>query len=412
MWHWIRRSRDWVMNEVVTPHRIASQPQALYYSCEKGGLVLQNQPIPWGAESVLVEALLRLPTSARKKGDFTLRLPGLGAVPAETMRKDEASDKYRLFFRIGPPPATMTGELYWRHHPLGRIELPVLGADEFLRDLRLYLPTIFVNVSGKTVAAQTFVASQCKGLTATAVVRSPTGLAPLMDLGLRVVFRWERSNRSDEVLVPLVGAQLAGKEAMVSVSPPKLPRKSGEWSVTWMAGDRVLSSQRVRAVSAKTFLDSLRVTDARFVIKEEKGGLHVRRQLPPLNEIEKAGPCFLVASREAGMAGIIHLQIVAEVPGAVQSPATTDQTVLITDGPTLVAPPLLDAADLAQMTAFELRHKTRTLGSLPLSPVPLAQLTGEGGYKPPSEFVWSNVAEEELLERLTRLMDVDRGKGT
>jgi hypothetical protein len=118
----------------------------------------------------------------------------------------------------------------------------------------------------------------------------------------------------------------------------------------------------------------------------------------------------MVASREAGMAGVIHLQIAADVAGAVAAPPVINQTVLVTDGPTLVSPPLLDSSDLAQITAFELRHKQRTLGSLPLSPVPLAQLTGEGGFKAPGEFLWNNVAEEELLERLTRLMDVDRGK--
>src|SRR5215475_159932 len=113
MWHWIRRSRDWVMNEFVTPHRLASQPQALYYSCEKGGLVLQNQPIPWGAESVLVEALLRMSSPvSRRKADYTLRIPGAATVAAETLRKDEATDKYRLFFRFHPPFASTTGELY------------------------------------------------------------------------------------------------------------------------------------------------------------------------------------------------------------------------------------------------------------------------------------------------------------
>jgi hypothetical protein len=398
------------MNDLVTPHRLASQPQALYYSCEKGGLVLQNQPIPWGAESVLVEALLRLPPSARRKADYTLRVAGAAAVTAETLRKDEATDKYRLFFRFHPPLVSSVGELFWRHHSLGKIDLPVLSADEFLGDLRVHLPTIFVHIGGKNVAAQTFVASQCKGITATAIVRSSTGLAPLMDLGLRVVFRWERSGWSDEVPVQLVAAQLAGKEAMVSVSPPKLPRKAGEWSISWLAGEKMLATQRVRTVSPKTFLDSLRLVDARFVTRSEKTGLQVCRQLPPMNGIEKAGPCFLVASREAGMAGVVHLRITAESMNS-SAPPSAEQTVLVTDGPTLVTPPLLDSSELAHLATFELRHKKRLIGCLPLSPVPSAQLTGEGGFKAPSDFLWNNVAEEELLERLTRLMDVDRGKG-
>ena len=63
-------------------------------------------------------------------------------------------------------------------------------------------------VGGRNVAAQTFVANQCKGITASAIIRSPTGMAPLLDLRLRVVFHWERSGRSDEVVVPV---QINGK---------------------------------------------------------------------------------------------------------------------------------------------------------------------------------------------------------
>ena len=46
----------------------------------------------------------------------------------------------------------------------------------------------------------------------------------------------------------------------------------------------------------------------------------------------------------------------------------------------------------------------RVLGVLPLSPVPTATFTAEGGYKPPPEFAWSPAAEDELSERLARLM--------
>ena len=86
------------------------------------------------------------------------------------------------------------------------------------------------------------------------------------------------------------------------------------------------------------------------------------------------------------------------------------QEVLITDGPTMVAPGTLDPADLAQVTAFELRLKNETLGVLSLSPVPTAAFTGEGGFKPSGDFVWSSAAEEELNDRLSRLLEGPNGK--
>ncbi len=406
MWRWIRHWHDWAMSEIVTPHRMVAQPQALYFSCEKAGLVLHNQPIPWGAESVLVEALLRLPPAARKKADFNIRLPGYPAVPVESMRKDDLSDRYRLFFRINPPAASTTAELFWRRHRLGKIDLPLLTAEEFVRDLQILLPTIFVSLAGKNVAAQSFVASQCKSLTASAVIRSPTGLAPLLDLGLSATFRWERSSRSDIIAVPLVSSQLNGKEALISVSPPKLPRRAGDWTLSWMVGERVLAGQRARAVSPKTFLDSLRVADTRFVVNTDKSGLRIVRQLPPLEELRQAAPCFVICSNEPGMAGLATVQIKPQMAGDVPAPEIAEQTILITDGPTLISPKLLSVKELESVIGFEIRHKLRLLGTLPLSPVPLATLTGEGGFKPPSDFLWNNTAEDELLEKLSRLMDV------
>ena len=83
MWPWIKRWRDWAMNDLWPMYRIGPQPQALHHSYEKAGLTLHDQPIPWNAEAVLVEALLRLPAAAaRRKADFHLRIPGQDPVQA------------------------------------------------------------------------------------------------------------------------------------------------------------------------------------------------------------------------------------------------------------------------------------------------------------------------------------------
>ena len=68
-------------------------------------------------------------------------------------------------------------------------------------------------------------------------------------------------------------------------------------------------------------------------------------------------------------------------------------------------PGTVDVADLSQVNAFELRSKGGLLTVLPLSPAPIASFTAEGGFKPSSEFPWSPAAEEELSDRLTRLLE-------
>jgi hypothetical protein len=403
MWRWIRHWRDWAMNEIVTPRRLAGQPQAVYFRFEKGGLTLDNQPVPWSAEAVVVEALLRLPPTARRRGDFSLHIPGFDPVPAEILKVDEAGQRHRLYFRFPVPKATGTAELMWRTHPLGRLQIPVVTPEQFLAELRMSLPSAFVSVSGRSVAAQTFVTTQKQGLTASAVIQSPTGLIPLLDLGLTATFRTARGTKTVVTPVPLTASQLVGREALVTALPPRLPRKAGEWSVTWTCPGRELATTRLRAITPDAFRNSLRVCDTRFGIVTTAGEFRVVRQMPT-EGVARAGPCFFVTSREPGMAGLAEFEIGVQMPGIVRPPTVLEQSVLVTDGPTPVAPGLLPMSELKHASAFELRVKGRVLGVLPLSPVPSASFTSEGGYKAPPEFTWTAAAEDELSERLARLM--------
>jgi hypothetical protein len=412
MWPWLKRWRDWAMNDLWPLNRLSPQPQALHHSYEKAGLTLPDQPIPWSAEAVLVEALLRLPASTgRRKSDFLLRLPGQEPFPAEHLRRQEAEDRFRVTFRLPTPATTVTAELLFRDHALGTISLPVLTREEFLRSLRLEMPTLFVRVGAESIACQTFVTSQCRGLMASAVLLSPTSLVPLLDMELQVEFRCERGGTAYRVPALLCSSQLQGRKALVTVAPRRYPRRMGTWTATWLLGDKPLAVQRVRGISKRTFYRSLRVSDTRFLVRDGGGKVRLARQVPPASSGARVGPCFLVASGEPGMAGLCKLRVAAQVPGTMAAPLLLEQEVLVSDGPTPVAPGTLDAADLAQVTGFELTVRGRQLGVLPLCPAPTAVFTSEGGFRPPQEFTWSSAAEEEMTERLNRLLDGGRGKG-
>jgi hypothetical protein len=176
-----------------------------------------------------------------------------------------------------------------------------------------------------------------------------------------------------------------------------------------MLGSRPLATLRLRAISQRHFQKSLRISDTRFLVQHEKTGVTVSRQLPPLDGSARVGPCFLVSSREPGMAGLCQVHVRAQVPGAVQQPMLMEQEVLITDGPTTVAPGTVDSADLRQITSFELCLKGRVLGVLPLCPAPTAAFTSEGAFKQLHDYSWSGGAEDELNERLGKLLE-GRGK--
>jgi hypothetical protein len=402
MWHWIKRWRDWAMHDLWPMYRLGPRrTEALQYSYEKAGLTVHDQPIPWNAEAVLVEASVRLP-GARSKSDFQLLLVDRPPLEAESLRRS-SDDRWHIFFRLPPPGQTVTAQLVWRSTLLGQLTLPYLSRQEFITNLRIQMPALFVRLGERCVACQTFVAKQCRGLTASAVVTSPTSLLPLVDLGLQVEFHSERRRTICAVPAPLTSSQLAGRQALVSVIPKGFPRRLGTWLATWKVGDWPLVSQRFRAISQPSFQRSLRICDTRFVIHSGKEGMSLFRQVPPLEGSDRIGPCFLVASREPGMAALCNLQVHAQVADSAKTQLLADQETLITDGPAVFAPGTIDLNGLGEVNTFELRIGDLLLGTLSLGPAPTAKLTSEGGFEPADDFVWTLAADEELHERLGRL---------
>src|SRR5262245_14381837 len=117
MWPWIKRWRDWAMSDFWPFSRLNPQPQAIHYSYEKAGLLVNDQPIPWNADSVTVEARLQMRGSAgRRKSDFQLRLPNRELIPADELRRQDLDDYFRVAFRLEPPGVTTTAEVLYRNH--------------------------------------------------------------------------------------------------------------------------------------------------------------------------------------------------------------------------------------------------------------------------------------------------------
>jgi hypothetical protein len=402
MRRWARRWADWVRDDIFPLARVRRGGWAVHVRHEAGGQSHAAPAVPWSAEAVTVEVVLRLPPSARRKTDFVLRLPGLPDIPAEAVRPD-ADDRHRVSFRFPVPPASAAGEVVWRRRPVAPVAVRVLTADAFLQSLSAAHPTVAVRLGGQAVPARAFVPAGCRGLVASAVVRSPHGLAPLSDLGLRAEFVRERNGQVFAVPVPLSAGQRAATEALVTAVCPRVPRAPGGWLVAWRAGGRVLAVDRTEVVPARPFEAGVRAVDVRFAVAGKDGVVRLVRQPPAPGTADRAGPCFAVAGAEPGAVGLCRLEVLAVTPGAGPPRRLAEREVLVTDAPTGFAPELLGAAELARVGGFELRLGGRVLGAASLSPVPPAALTAEGGFKPPPDFTWTAAAEEELQDRLRRL---------
>jgi hypothetical protein len=321
----------------------------------------------------------------------------------ESQRVEEPGDMARLHFRLPVPAQPSSAELLWRGRSLGQVTLPIQSAEDFAGKLSLQIPTTSVRLGDRAVSCQTYVTTQCQGLIISGVLRSPTSLVPILDTGMRVEVRREEGGAIGSVAVHLSSSQLKSHEALLSVVAPK-PKRIGTWHITWYVGDMPLATHALKAISQKHFLRSLRVSSTRFVLQTKSGGFKVERFLPDFKGVARVGPCFLVSSSEIGMAGWCTLQVRAQMKGATEAPVLEEQEVLLTDGPFPFVPGTLEVRDLDKVKHFELRCGRDLLGTLPLTPVPTAAFNKEGGFVAPDSFDWSPTAEEQLQERLGKLL--------
>src|SRR5262249_8340859 len=153
-----------------------------------------------------------LPAGSGRRVDFALRLPGKEPVPADALRRADGPNCHRATFRLAPPGAAVMAEVLFRNRVLGQLALPFLSREEFVRGLRLEVPTVCVRLGDEVIACRTFVASQSRGLLASALLLSPTSLAPLFDLDCAVEVRCERSGQVWRAPIRLSGTQLAARQ--------------------------------------------------------------------------------------------------------------------------------------------------------------------------------------------------------
>jgi hypothetical protein len=396
---WLMRWLVWARDNLF--RRARPRPLSAAVGFERAGATRWDPPVPWTADAALVDVLLQVPVSARRKTDFALRLP-FATFPADALRPD-ADDRHRATFRFPVPLETVRGDLLWRGRVLASVTVHVLTPDGFLAGLVLTNSTVSVRLGPTTVSANAFVPDRCEALVAVAVLRCQSVLAPLGELGLRVLFRAEQTGATHVVPVALPAAHLARTEAVVAAVCPEPPRAPGPWWVTWTAGERVLTTHRIHALPAERFAASVRVLEARFAVIDPGGTVRTTKVPPVLGGPDRIGPCFVLVGGETNGAALCRFEVTGVSTGGLAAVLWREAEAVITDAPTLFVPAMFPAEQLVRVSGFELRLNGRLLGIASLRPVPTALIDGEGGFAPPPEFTWSPAADDELADRLKRL---------
>jgi hypothetical protein len=373
--------------------------RACHVHYEKAGLSVADEPIPWNAEAVVVEAVVE---SAKEpdgaEGEFRLNLTNGHVAKPVAVCPQAADGVYRVRFRLDPPPRTDTAILSWRAHGLGQAPLPHLKADDFLGQLRLEEPTVFARLGESQVACRAVVEGQANRLLAGGVLRSPTALLPLLGFPLVVELANECTGYTRSLRVPFAGFQAGAREALLTVPLPDVPAGPGTWSVRWAVAERVLARSEFRVISRQAFRQSLYLPD---------GGRGAEEAAGPAADLSGAvfggHPRFRVASREPGLAAVCPLDVRVHFQDPDRPPVTLTQEVLVTDVPSLCLPAQVDVGGDAAVEAFELFSVGRYLGRVLWVATPAATFNGEGGFRASPDFDWTPTAEAELNERLSRL---------
>jgi hypothetical protein len=182
-----------------------------------------------------------------------------------------------------------------------------------------------------------------------------------------------------------------------------------------MLCDRLLAHAEMHVISVAAFQQSLYLAEGRFYSQGKQGGAMLfRHHLLARDDTSDLRPCFLIASREPGMAGLCVLEIRVNFRDPNRRPLVCKQEMLLTDRPSLCIPMLEKGdrpvfTDFHQIRSFELLSKGQILGILPVSPTPVAGFTSEGGFRAAANFDWTPFTEEELLDRLEKLMEASEG---
>lgn len=397
--HWTTRWLGWARSKLLRGARPRAVAASVGY--EATGTTRWDAPVPWTADAAVLDVQLQAPAHARQKTDFALRFPN-AVFPADSLRV-AADDRIHVTFRFPVPPDTVSGDLLWKGRVIAPVPVRVLAPSIFLASVSLNEPTVAVRFGATTTTANAVVPERCDGLLASAVLRCPSGLAPVAELGLRVVFHDSRSGAEFVAQMVLGAAVLSRTEALVTAVCPEVPQPAGPWWVTWLIGDRTLATQRLQTIPAEKFDQGVKVLETRFAVLEPDGRVRTAKLPPVLGDTGRVGPCFVLTGSEPGAASVCHFEVVAFASGGPDPGIRCSASAVVTDGPTVFVPALFDVSGLSRVSGFELRLNDRVLAVASLRPVPAARIDGEGGFVPPPEFTWSPAADDELADRLRRL---------
>jgi hypothetical protein len=124
-------------------------------------------------------------------------------------------------------------------------------------------------------------------------------------------------------------------------------------------------------------------------------------RLPPRELVREVGPCFRLASREPGVAGLGVFAVQTRWQDRGRGLSFEEHEMLVTSVPSALAPARLGVEEFRQAAAFDLQCDERHLGTVPGCPRAAVTFNGEGAFQVPPDADWAVLSphEEDLLQQ-------------
>jgi hypothetical protein len=379
---------------------------SLRHEYEKAGIRIGEEPVPWNADDIFVHAQISLPPFVDWcKSDFELRAPGWRSQTAISVEKKQEDDLFDVCFRCPSLQGPVLAVLLCQGTRLGRIRLPFLSADNFLSGLRIDAATVVASLRDSEIPCQSLADGQSHHMIATGILCSPTSLLPL--IGFEIVAEVEDNDgQAERVIRPRLSAgQLQSKQASLCMTIGQSNRFRGGLRVNWRVGNRILARCSMRNVSRSMFQESIYLVESRYVYQDDPQSMNKESHRATAPENAFPRPCFVLASKEPGLAGVCPLELRVNFRDQARRPMAVLETMVITQTPALFSPKV--PVRCGEIRSFELFCAGRMLGVVRVSPAPSASFNREGGFKATEDYLWNAWAEEEVANRLQMLMETD-----
>ncbi|MCS7015420.1 MAG: hypothetical protein RMJ19_02830 [Gemmatales bacterium] len=426
MWRWLKLLTGWLMRDCFTytfsalPLASAPQVRSVRISWQKNGLEMEELPVLATADVVVVRVELRYSANrVAKRSDLILRT-SRKSYPADSLIQEGMAGScgvHRAEFHIDPLDSSETLELRWQGQLLHQVSVPVMSLQQFQEQLQLQHPTLFVVLRSRstasagaeyTVACNRYLRPQGRTFLASVQFVSRIPLVGLVDCQPTLLLREEASGQAWEIPVRLTAEQLRSHQALVTVQCPVRPRRLSVWHVEWrLLHNTTKSCSQLEVLPMRSLHRRLQLLDAHFIWYDDKTTVvRMDKRLPKQIGAGRVGPCFLLCTKEPGLAFLANVEVYATCRDGMKPRLLAQQEILITDSPAPYVPGTISVNDLPQIVAFELRCDGHLIGHLPLCPVPTARINGEGAFQgAPEDLPWSPALDEELRERLNRLLE-------